>query len=210
LDNPRRRAKRGLLRPPGRDAQQVRRDHHRGQRPPVRRRCSRNGGIRPEPQLRDSQLDCPGPVSRSRRRYPLREFTQSGLPSPNAAPRRTSTSASISAGRSPGSSHAVTSGSPTPASARTSPRPGHNVTFVVTDGHFALLRLSETTSKERGLARNAWTARRKTQQVSSGRRSVSAPAAGIVRASQNPSRPFVTAGNRTRRTASQTYTGIRS
>ena len=85
-----------LLHPPGGDPQQVRRGHHRGQRPLGPPRCSRNPGkYDPARSFGIASSIVPARVSHSRRRYPLREFTRSGVTSPYPALQRTSTSASI-------------------------------------------------------------------------------------------------------------------
>src|SRR5689334_5324246 len=62
----------------------------------ARRRCSRNDGkYDPVRSFGMASSIVPARVSHSRRRYPLREFTRSGLTSPYPAPHRISTSASI-------------------------------------------------------------------------------------------------------------------
>ena len=62
----------------------------------ARRRCSRNDGkYDPVRSFGIASSTVPARVSQSRARYPLREFTRSGVTSPYAAPQRTSTSASI-------------------------------------------------------------------------------------------------------------------
>ena len=87
---------------------------------PARRRCSRNAGkYDPDRSFGTASSIVPARVSRSRRRYPLREFTRGHLPVARVAdgPRYRRPS---SAGRTPGSSPAARPGSPRPASARTS------------------------------------------------------------------------------------------
>src|SRR6185503_21160318 len=85
-----------LLHPPGRDAQQVAGRHDRGSARSARRRCSRKPGkYEPWRSLGIASSIVPARVSHSRRRYPLREFTRSGVTSPYPALHATSTSASI-------------------------------------------------------------------------------------------------------------------
>src|SRR4029077_8740423 len=61
----------------------------------ARRRCSRNAGkYDPARSFGIASSIVPARVSHSRRRYPLREFTRSGVTSPYPALHRTSTSAS--------------------------------------------------------------------------------------------------------------------
>ena len=116
----------------------------------ARRRCSRKPGkYDPWRSLGIASSIVPARVSHSRRRYPLREFTRSGVTSPYPALHATSTSASIIRWAN---SRIIAR-----STVRARRRQGllelragnrHNVTC----GHFALLRWTETTSKDREVA----------------------------------------------------------
>ena len=86
-----------LLHPPGRDTQQVTDvATTEASARSARRRCSRNDGkYDPCRSFGIASSTVPARVSHSRRRYPFREFTRSGVTSPYPALHRTSTSASI-------------------------------------------------------------------------------------------------------------------
>ena len=140
-----------LFHPPGRDTQQVRRGHHRGQRPlgPAAVLQERPGSTTRAAAsgwpARPSRPGCPTPAAGSRC------GSSPGPASPPRTPRctRTSTSASIIRWANSRIISRSTSG---PADARVSsncaPRNRHNVTY----GHFALLRCHESTSKDREVA----------------------------------------------------------
>jgi hypothetical protein len=139
-----------LFHPPGRDPQQVRRGHHRGQRPlgPAAVLQERRE-VRPVPQLRDRQLDRPRPgiplpppvpVPRV---HPVRRH----LPVPRVTP-DLDVSVHHPLGELPDHlpQHIRARRCQGLLELRAANR--HNVTY----GHFALLRCHESTSKDREVA----------------------------------------------------------
>jgi hypothetical protein len=115
-----------------------------------RRRCSRNAGkYDPARSFGIASSIVPARVSYSRRQYPLREFTRSGVTSPYPAFHRTSTSASIiRCANSRTISRSTIRARRCQGLLELGARDQHNVTC----GYFALLRCSEATSKDREVA----------------------------------------------------------